>query len=153
MYFERGLRSRGVCELTMYFERGLRSRGVCELTMYFERGLRSRGVCELTMYFERGLRSRGVCELTMYFERGLRSRGVCERCEKWANKVSMDFGEEGRWWVAVWFFFRSQLGRRMELVRPRGVDSSGGSGTNQFLTHRLSLQTQLSFCLEVQVQN
>ena len=81
-------------------------------------------MCELTMYSERGLRW-DVCELTMYSERGLRW-DVCERCEKWANKVSMDFGEGGRCWVAVWFFFRSQLGRRMELLRPRDVDSSGG---------------------------
>ena len=62
----------------------------------------------------------------MYFERGSRW-GVCERCEKWANKVSMDFGVGERCWVEeVWLFFRSQLGRRMELLRPRDVESSGG---------------------------
>ena len=61
----------------------------------------------------------------MYFERGSRS-GVCERCEKWANKASMDFGEGGRCWEEVWLFLYSQLGRRIELLRPRDVDSSGG---------------------------
>ena len=67
-----------------------------------------------------------VCsDLTMYFERGSRS-GVYERCEKWANKVPMDFGEGGRFWEEVWLFLHSQLGRRIELLRPRDVDSSGG---------------------------